>query len=250
MEKNSKVDNINTNPFKCIIKLSTKKKQIEPHSPNKPKKGFISPIKTRNRSKRNNIQLSTQYRNDNTSPNHPSNKDLEREIVLLKQKLLQRENELAKAKNQINDLLKENITLKAKVSQYKEKIDSMVSDAHILSKETLICNYFLGINEEIMNNANVIPNLDEMTYEELLALEDKIGYVNRGYSQEQIEKIPKTKYHKTNTNEKCVICQFDIEDGSDIKQLNCEHIYHDKCIDAWLLKEKHCPFCKVEVVIP
>ena len=55
MEKNS------TNPFKCIIKLSTGKKQIEPHSPNKPKKGFITPIKTRNRSKRNNIQLSTQY---------------------------------------------------------------------------------------------------------------------------------------------------------------------------------------------
>ena len=102
-----------------------------------------------------------------------------------------------------------------------------------------------------LNNNTSIPNLDEMTYEELLALEDKIGYVNKGYSKEQICKIPIIQYHRTKSeNEKCVICQFDIEEGSNIKKLNCEHFYHDKCIDEWLSKEKHCPFCKIEVKIP
>ena len=48
-----------------------------------------------------------------------------------------------------------------------------------------------------LNNNTSIPNLDEMTYEELLALEDKIGYVNKGYSNEQICKIPIIKYHRT-----------------------------------------------------
>ena len=82
-----------------------------------------------------------------------------------------------------------------------------------------------------LNNNTSIPNLDEMTYEELLALEDKIGYVNKGYSNEQICKIPIIKYHRTKKeNEKCVICQFDIEEGSNIKKLNCEHFYHDICI--------------------
>ena len=28
------------------------------------------------------------------------------------------------------------------------------------------------------------------------------------------------------------------------------YFYHDKCIDEWLSKEKHCPFCKIEVKIP
>ena len=244
MEKN--IENKINNPFKYIIKLSVGKHQIDKSSHNKPKRGFISPIKKRNCSKK----LNPQYRNENTSPNHPSNKDLEREIILLKQKLSQKEDELTKAKNQINDLLKENITLKTKVSQYKDKIDNMTSNGNILSKETLIYNYFLGLNSEIINNENAVPNLEEMTYEELLALEDKIGYVNKGYSQAQIDKLPITKYHKATSNEKCVICQFDIEEGNDIKKLNCEHIYHDKCIDEWLLKEKQCPFCKVEVIIP
>ncbi len=30
------------------------------------------------------------------------------------------------------------------------------------------------------------PNVDEMSYEELIALEDRIGNVNRGFSKERI----------------------------------------------------------------
>lgn len=32
----------------------------------------------------------------------------------------------------------------------------------------------------------ICPNPDEMTYEELLALQEKIGYVSKGLTQEQI----------------------------------------------------------------
>lgn len=104
-------------------------------------------------------------------------------------------------------------------------------------------------------NNNAIPNFDEMTYEELLALEDKIGYVNRGFSKEKIDKIPFTVFVPSNNNnnsdnEKCVICQEMFTEGNKIKKLNCEHFYHQKCIDAWLSKEKNCPFCKIEVKIP
>lgn len=90
-----------------------------------------------------------------------------------------------------------------------------------------------------------------MTYEDLLSLEEKIGYVNKGFTKEQIIKIPIKKYHKDDNAppDKCVICQFDIEEGNSIKMLSCEHFYHEKCIDMWLQKEKSCPFCKNEVSI-
>lgn len=116
----------------------------------------------------------------------------------------------------------------------------------------LVYNYFLGMNEEMLLQGNVVPNLDEMTYEELLALEDKIGYVCKGLKKELINKLPKKEYIKPsdkNENDNCVICQCEINHGDKIIELNCGHFYHCACIEEWLLKEKNCPFCKVEVFI-
>lgn len=81
----------------------------------------------------NNI-LPTSYDNDD-SKNEIS------EIQHLKKLLEDREAELAKAKAQVNDLLKENITLKAKVTKYKERLDNMANDVNFMSKETLSKKY-------------------------------------------------------------------------------------------------------------
>jgi protein-arginine kinase activator protein McsA len=34
---------------------------------------------------------------------------------------------------------------------------------------------------------------------------------------------------------RCSICTEDFIDGEDIRLLNCAHIYHQRCIDPWLL---------------
>lgn len=47
-------------------------------------------------------------------------------------------------------------------------------------------NYLVGIYDEANVPHTEIPNLDEMTYEDLLSLEEKIGYVNKGFTKEQI----------------------------------------------------------------
>lgn len=127
MEKSTLEEIKLKNPFMYIIKLSESKKRNKSKSNTKNKKGFITPIKPRNES-RSKISSNTKK---------PKKEDYINEINSLKNKLAQKEAALTKAKTEINDLLKENITLKAKVSQYKEKIDNMASDAHILSKETL-----------------------------------------------------------------------------------------------------------------
>lgn len=43
----------------------------------------------------------------------------------------------------------------------------------------------------------------------------------------------------------CSICIDDYEEESEIRQLNCNHIFHITCIDPWLLKESYkCPLCR------
>jgi hypothetical protein len=152
--------------------------------------------------------------------------------------------QMNKLKNQLNKQNKEIEKSQNQINKYKEKIEELKKIEN-LNKENLLYNYFVEMNEQIMHSLNEdMPNIDNMTYEELLALEDKIGYVNKGFSKNQIDKIKSYKYDGENIS--CVICQENIEKNNDIKQLSCLHIFHSKCIDPWLTKEKNCPFCKEE----
>ena len=45
----------------------------------------------------------------------------------------------------------------------------------------------------------------------------------------------------------CSICLDDYKEGETIIKLNCNHIYHKKCLEKWLLKNKTCPCCKTEI---
>jgi len=43
----------------------------------------------------------------------------------------------------------------------------------------------------------------------------------------------------------CSICIDEYDDESEIRQLNCNHVFHITCIDPWLLKESYkCPLCR------
>ena len=57
-------------------------------------------------------------------------------------------------------------------------------------------------------------DVDKMSYEQLIALQDKIGYVNRGYSQAEIDIIPARLWCPGFTNEDdCSICMEDFDAG-------------------------------------
>ena len=49
-------------------------------------------------------------------------------------------------------------------------------------------------------------NPDEMTYEELLQLEEKMGKVSKGLSEEQYAQLDKLKASKEDEEELCSIC--------------------------------------------
>ena len=62
-------------------------------------------------------------------------------------------------------------------------------------------------------------------------------------------KIQAEDISSENANEKdvCVICQDDFQTGELAKRLNCRHMFHAQCIDAWLERSSSCPICNGDV---
>jgi hypothetical protein len=87
---------------------------------------------------------------------------------------------------------------------------------------------------------------DNMTYEQLLELEEHIGTVNCGATKADIEVCPVHTFMGTNGNKNsplCLVCQEDYEIGNLLRTLPCHHAYHKDCIDKWLSQKPTCPVC-------
>ncbi|KAF5403586.1 RING finger protein 13 [Paragonimus heterotremus] len=67
----------------------------------------------------------------------------------------------------------------------------------------------------------------------------------------QLRRLPQTKFVKgQNPDGHCAICLEEYENGDQLRTLPCNHEYHSKCLDPWLLKGRRvCPVCK-RVVFP
>lgn len=46
----------------------------------------------------------------------------------------------------------------------------------------------------------------------------------------------------------CVVCLSEYEDGSELRQLPCHHLFHSACIDKWLCINATCPLCKRSIL--
>lgn len=113
-------------------------------------------------------------------------------------------------------------------------------------------------------------------YQELLALEEQIGSVNTGLSEQDIVTLLRHRKHQTVLvgspvkNEQCCICQVRIiilklyiriilfiivcsyesfqeeyADGEDVGKLDCGHEFHTNCVKQWLKLKNVCPICKL-----
>ncbi|XP_011623084.1 uncharacterized protein LOC105420593 [Amborella trichopoda] len=102
-------------------------------------------------------------------------------------------------------------------------------------------------------------DVDNMSYEDLLELGEKIGYVNTGLKEEEIVHCLRKMKHSNILNtslsqflcegeNKCSICQEEYEEDDDLGKLDCGHDYHLQCIKQWLLRKNSCPICKIGVV--
>lgn len=92
-------------------------------------------------------------------------------------------------------------------------------------------------------------DVDNMSYEELLALEERIGNVSTGLSEETIVNNLKQQKYSVAVGAKveaepCCICQEEYNDGEDLGTLDCGHDFHAECVKQWLMHKNWCPICK------
>ncbi|KAG4999312.1 uncharacterized protein LOC114421246 isoform X2 [Glycine soja] len=97
-------------------------------------------------------------------------------------------------------------------------------------------------------------DVDNMSYEQLLELGERIGHVNTGLKEDEMGRnIRKTRLQfwddtsKHQVDKECSICQEEYEAGNELGRLNCEHIYHFQCIKQWAAQKNFCPVCKQQV---
>ncbi|XP_073146825.1 uncharacterized protein [Henckelia pumila] len=101
-------------------------------------------------------------------------------------------------------------------------------------------------------------DVDSMSYEELVELGDRIGYVNTGLREDEITHCLRssklamlnnvTSHFPTEMENNCSICQEEYKKDEETGNLNCGHSFHIDCIKQWLMQKKTCPICKTAAV--
>jgi len=217
---------------------------------------------------------------NNTFENQEKNKfkEMEQEITILKHQLeeknwvvKEKDLKINKLMRKLDNVIEENSILKEKsnnIIKLKEKekeidhglfrrrnaiffkreeekdTESYDNSAYI---EEFAQPQILRIYQETMD-----INPDNMTFEQLLELEERMGNVSKGLNKKDLDKIPLIKFNSIEENNgliKCTVCQFEFNIGDDLRKLSCSHIYHKNCVDEWLLNEKKCPICNIEVKV-
>ncbi|KAJ8500030.1 hypothetical protein OPV22_010582 [Ensete ventricosum] len=102
-------------------------------------------------------------------------------------------------------------------------------------------------------------DIDNMSYEDLLALEEKMGTVSTALTEEALSRCLKRSPYMSSSlisgisgldedEVKCSICQEEFVMEDELGELVCKHTYHATCIHRWLQLKNWCPICKASVL--
>ncbi|XP_022922648.1 probable E3 ubiquitin-protein ligase ZFP1 [Cucurbita moschata] len=125
------------------------------------------------------------------------------------------------------------------------------------------------VGNSIDHHRDMRLDIEDMSYEELLALGERIGNVSTGLTEEIIKTQLKTRSYVAPTivvnleedededeqgssldqdADYCIICQDHYKNREKVGTLDCGHEYHASCLKKWLLVKNVCPICKSEAV--
>ncbi|XVF39898.1 hypothetical protein PTKIN_Ptkin01aG0069900 [Pterospermum kingtungense] len=137
------------------------------------------------------------------------------------------------------------------VSEIRNVLDLMRRGENLRFEDVMILDQsvFFGVADMHDRHRDMRLDVDNMSYEELLALEERIGNVSTGLSEETISnRLKRRKYSNSPETpleaEPCCICQEEYNDGEDLGTLECGHDFHTDCIKKWLMHKNLCPICK------
>ncbi|KAK4349526.1 hypothetical protein RND71_032281 [Anisodus tanguticus] len=147
------------------------------------------------------------------------------------------------------------------VTQVLVALERMEQDEELTYEQLLVLetNLFLGGLNFYDQHRGMRLDIDNMSYEELLALEERMGSVSTALSEEALSKCLQKSIYQAMPSEigefgsnesedevKCTICQEEYVIGDEIGSLECEHGYHVECVKHWLRLKNWCPICKAE----
>ncbi|GER40198.1 RING/U-box superfamily protein [Striga asiatica] len=137
------------------------------------------------------------------------------------------------------------------MSEIRHVLDLMQRGEGLRFEDVMVLDQslFFGMSDIHDRHRDMRLDIDNMSYEELLALGERIGNVSTGINEETIMSCLK---QTTNVNraedqtetEPCSICREEYVDGEDLGTLDCGHEFHKDCIKQWLLHKNLCPICK------
>ncbi|KAL1210438.1 putative E3 ubiquitin-protein ligase RHG1A [Cardamine amara subsp. amara] len=147
------------------------------------------------------------------------------------------------------------------ISEILPELDRIEQDIELNYEELLLMEtgLLLGGLSFHDQHRDMRLDIDNMSYEELLALEERIGTVSTALTEEAISKCLKTSIYQMKPSSygsitkspcdhkedaKCSICQEEYTMGDEVGRLHCEHTYHVKCVQEWLRMKSWCPICK------
>ncbi|CAD8058967.1 unnamed protein product [Paramecium primaurelia] len=172
------------------------------------------------------------------------NYDLKNIVNDLKQRIQELEQQLQNQQNQqIEEENQEQVSVEKQQNEIQEEMTEEEKSIHLA--------FMLQQQEEMefQNRLTQMQNnvdLDQMSYEQLQELQEKMGFVSRGLLQNQIQSLLKQCKIKQQINDCCTICLEDSGNPVEI-ELECCHVFHQECISEWLSREKHCPVCKRDI---
>ena len=278
--KKSETSKINKNPLRNSQKMnnrysSTKSIKIEAVDTNKTNNNNIKSTNLSNKNVSQSHIVITSVDVDYTKLLEEDRKKLEEikdQIALKKKKLEDKKKELNEIKEK-NDKMKQTIyeknkqleRIKTEKVKYENLNNGLITKINevtqaieeqrqrqisLLRRREMMMNYLMTMLMGLRRRNDDYPNVDNMSYEELLALEERMGNVNRGLPKEKFDKLPTEKFSRYKfKDDKCIICQYEFQVNEMLKVLPCKHCFHPDCIEEWLKNQKACPYCKTEVKV-
>ncbi|GLT79344.1 hypothetical protein SLA2020_508350 [Shorea laevis] len=139
--------------------------------------------------------------------------------------------------------------------RYRSLSDDAAFNEQFASEGSMIVDRssVYGSRNTLDQHRDMRLDIDDMTYEELLALEERIGNVSTGLSEDSISKCLTERVffelELSQENGTCVICLEEYRDMDGVGTLKtCGHDYHVTCIKKWLAMKNTCPICKASAL--